>query len=46
MLMYEENYSPQDVIAYRDDEVFSHKTRTFATLAIDVVPGTLTCPQD
>ena len=41
MLMYEENYSPQDVIAYRDDEVFSHKTRTFATLAIDVVPGTL-----
>ena len=41
MLMYEEDYSPQDVIAYRDDPVFSHKTRTFATLAVDCVPGTL-----
>lgn len=41
MLMYEEDYSPQDVIAYRDDPVFSHKTRTFATLAVPTVPGTL-----
>ena len=41
MLMYEEDLSPQDVIAYRDDPVFSHKTRTFTTLAVDTVPGTL-----
>lgn len=41
MLMYEEDLSPQDVIAYRDDPVFSHKTVTFATLAVDTVPGTL-----
>jgi hypothetical protein len=39
--MYEEDLSPQDVIAYRDDPVFSHKTRTFTTLAVDTVPGTL-----
>jgi hypothetical protein len=25
MLMFEEDLSPQDVIAYRDDPVFSHK---------------------
>ncbi|WP_234400782.1 hypothetical protein [Citrobacter freundii] len=30
-----------DVISYRDDPVFSHKTRLFATLAVDTVPGTL-----
>lgn len=41
MLMYEEDYSPQDVIAYRDDPVFSHKSHMFATLAVDTVPGTL-----
>lgn len=41
MLMHEEDLSPQDVIAYRDDPVFSHKTRTFTTLAVDTVPGTL-----
>ncbi|HCI6861585.1 TPA: hypothetical protein NPP66_004900 [Klebsiella quasipneumoniae subsp. similipneumoniae] len=41
MFMYEEDLSPQDVIAYRDDPFFSHKTRTFATLAVDCVPGTL-----
>ena len=41
MLMYEEDLSPQDVIAYRDDPVFSHKNRTFTTLAVDTVPGTL-----
>lgn len=44
MLMYEEDLSPQDVIAYRDDPVFSHKTVTFATLAVDTVPGTLLTP--
>ena len=44
MLMYEEDLSPQDVIAYRDDPVFSHKTITFATLAVDTVPGTLLTP--
>ncbi|HID9365586.1 TPA: hypothetical protein ACXE8Y_004148 [Klebsiella quasipneumoniae] len=41
MLMYEEDYSPQDVIAYRDDPVFSHKSHMFATLAVDTLPGTL-----
>ena len=41
MLMYEEDLSPQDVIAYRDDPVFSHKPRTITTLAVDCVPGTL-----
>ena len=41
MLMYEEDLSPMDVIAYRDDPFFSHKTRIFATLAVDTVPGTL-----
>ncbi|EJY1760626.1 hypothetical protein [Pantoea vagans] len=41
MLMLEEDLSPQDVIAYRDDPVFSHKARTFAALAVDCVPGTL-----
>ena len=44
MLMYEEDLSPQDVIAYRDDPVFSDKTVTFATLAVDTVPGTLLTP--
>ena len=44
MLIYEEDLSPQDVIAYRDDPVFSHKTVTFATLAVDTVPGTLLTP--
>ncbi|EPH0538491.1 hypothetical protein ACOI9Q_26830 [Klebsiella sp. C228] len=41
MLMFEEDLSPMDVIVYRDDPVFSHKTRTFTTLAVDTVPGTL-----
>ncbi|HBS5981268.1 TPA: hypothetical protein MAL29_004754 [Klebsiella variicola] len=41
MLMYEEDYSPMDVIAYRDDPVFSHYTKIFTTLAVDTVPGTL-----
>ncbi len=45
MLMYEEDLSPQDVIAYRDDPVFSHYTKTFATLAVDTVPGTLLTPE-
>ncbi|MGQ0394800.1 hypothetical protein [Raoultella ornithinolytica] len=44
MLMFEEDLSPMDVIAYRDDPVFSHKTITFTTLAVDAVPGTLLTP--
>lgn len=41
MLKYEEDYTFQDVIAYRDDPVFSHLTKVFPTLSIPVVPGTL-----
>lgn len=41
MLKFEEDYSFADVIAYRDDPVFSHLTKVFPTLSIPVVPGTL-----
>ena len=41
MIVSTEERSFRDVVIYRDDPVFSHKTRTFTTLAVDTVPGTL-----
>ena len=41
MIVSTEERSFRDVVIYRDDPVFSHKTKTFATLAVDTVPGTL-----
>ncbi|EPN6136296.1 MULTISPECIES: hypothetical protein [Enterobacteriaceae] len=41
MIVSSEERSFRDVVIYRDDPVFSHKTKTFATLAVDAVPGTL-----
>ncbi|WP_420249763.1 hypothetical protein [Citrobacter sedlakii] len=41
MIVATEDRSFRDVVIYRDDPVFSHKTRVFTTLAVDTVPGTL-----
>lgn len=41
MIVATEDRSFRDVVIYRDDPVFSHKTRIFPTLAVDCVPGTL-----
>ena len=41
MLTDIEDRSFRDVVIYRDDPVFSHYTKSFATLAVDTVPGTL-----
>ncbi|EQB9341012.1 hypothetical protein ACYYMM_002148 [Escherichia coli] len=41
MIVSFEERSFRDVVIYRDDPVFSHKTRVFTTLAIDTIPGTL-----
>lgn len=41
MLTDIEDRSFRDVCIYRDDPVFSHYTKTFTTLAVDCVPGTL-----
>ena len=40
MIVSTEERSFRDVVIYRDDPVFSHKTKTFATPAVDTVPGT------
>ena len=41
MQLSTEDRSFRDVCIYRDDPVFSHYTKIFATLAVDTVPGTL-----
>lgn len=41
MIVATEDRSFRDVVIYRDDPVFSHKSRIFTTLAVDTVPGTL-----
>lgn len=41
MLTDIEDRSFRDVVIYRDDPVFSHYTKTFTTLDVDTVPGTL-----
>ena len=38
MIVSTEERSFRDVVIYRDDPVFSHKTRTFTTLAVDPYP--------
>ncbi len=37
MILATEDRSFRDVVIYRDDPVFSHKTRIFTTLAVDTV---------